>query len=521
MKQSLFILLLLIGAPTYSQETSTLILNNRAQQVFNEKQPIADQGNGYYLNPVLPGNYGDPSIVRIDKDYYLAKSTGSGFIMFHSRDLVNWKPVIRHTFSGDYTRIWAVDLQYFNGKFYLYMPIDNYPGKKQSAFGNFVTISEKPEGPWSEPVNLDLPVIDKPGYSAIDPGFVQTPEGKKFLYVSNGYMITLNNEGTKATSAPKKVYEGWQYPEEWNVECMCLESPKFFTRNGFYYLVSAEGGTSGPSTAHMTIVARSKSPEGPWINSPYNPLVRTYSIEEKWWHQGHGTIFEAADGSWWTIYHARLNDYTEIGRQVLLMPVDWTFDGWPVIKNSIPSSALIPMPSGDNIGTGIPLSDDFSSELPGMQWEFAKGQGQKLRFGGSKLIMEAEGDSHRNGTQISVGAVNISFEATVEVSSSSPEAWGGIDLGTDGIMTNGVTSTFSEAAAWRLLGSEIPAGKDGRIFLKIKNLKKDISFYYSVDGETWISFGKGLRSNGSYSIRLFAWGKGEIVFRNFKYHGLE
>jgi len=496
-------------------------LQAQPASVLTDKIPVADQGNGYYLNPVIPGNYGDPSIVRVDSDYYMAFSRGNGFIIWHSRDLVNWEPVTKHTFSGDYSMIWAVDLQYFNGKFHLYMPINNYPGKRDKAFGNFVTIAGKPEGPWSEPIDLELPVLDLPGYSAIDPGFIQTPEGKKYLYVSDGYYVKLNDDGTKAVSSPVQAYEGWQYPEEWNVECMCLESPKLFIKEGFYYLVSAQGGTSGPSTAHMTVVARSQSPEGPWINSPYNPITHTYSNDEKWWHQGHGTIYEAVDGTWWTIYHARLNGYTEMGRQVLLMPVEWTKDGWPVIKERIPSSALIPMPAGENIGGGLPLADDFSSTSPGIQWDIPKNMASLIKTGGGELAMDATGNDHRTGTFISTGAVNRSFEVTVEVTCSGKEAWGGIDLGTDGVMTNGLITTFSEAADWRKIGSEIALGHRGRVFLKIRNFRKDLSFYYSEDGVRWISFGKGLRPGNGYNIRLFAWGNGTVRFSDFRYAGLE
>ena len=161
---------------------------------------------------------------------------------------------------------------------------------------NMVMTAEKPEGPWSDPESLEIQAPEGIHFPAIDPGFVMTPEGKKYLYVSQGYVVELNDAGTKAVGTPRKVYDGWEYPAAWNVQCMCLESPKLFMKDGYYYLVSAEGGTSGPSTAHMTVVARSKSPVGPWENSPYNPLTHTYSPDEKWWQQGHGTIFKATDG---------------------------------------------------------------------------------------------------------------------------------------------------------------------------------------------------------------------------------
>lgn len=494
---------------------------SRAALVKAEKQPVADQQNGYYLNPVIAGNYGDPSLIRVEEDYYMAFSRGNGFILWHSRDLVNWRPVVRHTFKGDYSMIWAVDLQYFDGKFHLYMPINHFPGKNHSAFGNFVSIAENPEGPWSEPVNLEIPVPDTEGYAAIDPGLLMTPEGKKYLYVNHGYMVTLNREGTKATSSPEKVYDGWPIPEEWNVECMCLESPKFFYHHGFYYMVSAQGGTSGPSTAHMTVVARSVSPEGPWTNSPYNPLTRTYSVEEKWWHQGHGTIFEAADGTWWTVYHARLRDYPEIGRQTLLMPVEWTGDGWPVIKAGYPSGGLIPGPKGDDIGHGMVLSDNFSSDGLGIQWSAGKNHLPNIRSGDRKLVVNAVGNNHREGTSLSVGVVNTSFEVTVKIEIHGKSAWGGIALGNDGIMSNGVVSTFTEGPPWRMLGADIPVMDQGHIYLKIKNHRKDISFYCSDDGENWTGFGKGLRIHNSYHVRLFAWGKGQVIFSDFRYQGLE
>ena len=109
--------------------------------------------------------------------------------------------------------------------------------------------------------------------------------------------------------ALRKVYDGWQYPAEWETEGMWLESPKLFKRGGWYYLVSAEGGTAGPPTSHMVVVARSKSALGPWENSPYNPMVHTYSADEAWWSKGHGTIFDDADGNWYVVYHAYRNGF--------------------------------------------------------------------------------------------------------------------------------------------------------------------------------------------------------------------
>jgi beta-xylosidase len=456
----------------------------------------------------------------VELDYYMAFSRGNGFMIWHSRDLVNWQPLVRQTFPEGFNRVWAVDLQYFDGKFHLYLPINEFPGKTTVGFGNFVTIAQNPAGPWSDLINLE---IEPPHsrYAGIDPGFLQTPRGKKYLYVNHGYVVQLNDDGTKAITIPRKVYDGWEYPEEWNVQCMCLESPKLFYKDGYYYMVSAQGGTSGPSTAHMSVVARAETPVGPWANSPYNPLTKTYDIEEAWWHQGHGTILEAADGTWWTVYHARLNNYTEIGRQTLLMPIDWTDDGGPVTKASYPSWGLIPMPQGENVGHGMAFSDDFTSDTPGIQWGFDADDLDKLQFGRGQLVMKAKGSGHREGTSISLGVNNISFEITVQVEVPDEAAWGGIALGYDGIHSNGVTSTFTEGPVWRMTDAGIPAETPGLVYLKIKNYRKDLSFFVSNDGVNWSSLGRGLRVNSSYGVRLFAWGEGEVIFRNFSYQGLE
>ena len=81
------------------------------------------------------------------------------------------------------------------------------------------------------------------------------------------------------------VYNGWVYPKNWETEGddMYLESPKLLFKDGYYYMTSAEGGTAGPATSHMCVMARSKSIFGPWENSPYNPVVHTYSATDNWW----------------------------------------------------------------------------------------------------------------------------------------------------------------------------------------------------------------------------------------------
>lgn len=496
---------------------------DRASSVINEKQHIPDQGNGYYLNPIFPGNYGDPTIVRVKDDYYVAHSRGNGIMVWHSRDLVNWKPLVRHYLPKGFNTVWAIDVQYFNEMFHIYMPIRNYPNKEEGneRFGNFVIRAKNPAGPWSDPIQIEIPDPENGEWmSAIDPGFIQTPEGEKFLYVNHGWAVKLNIEGTKAVTPPKQYYDGWPIPDDWVVECKCLESPKLFYKDEYYYLVSAEGGTSGPSTAHMSVVARAKHPLGPWENSPYNPLHHTYSAEEAFWHQGHGTVFEDKDGNWWTIYHGRVKDYPEMGRPTLLMPIEWTKDGWPVQKNKYLSNSLIPKPSGEDVGHGLPLSDNFSSKNLNPQWSYNDAIKDQLEFGDGFLKMKATGIDSKIATSVSASAPNKSYEISVKLEGLTNGNVAGIRIGDEGILTDGKNVFFADAPTWRQRHSIYPINSK-TIWLKIINFRKDISFYYSIDGITWKKFDDSLRINASYNYSLFSDAKGKVVFSDFKYQGLE
>ena len=112
------------------------------------------------------------------------------------------------------------------------------------------------------------------------------------------------------------------------VETFAPEGPKIVRHRDYFYLVTAVGGTAGPPTGHMVIMARSLSIDGPWQNDPGNPVIRTASERGKWWSRGHATLFEGPGGGWWMIYHGYENGYWTLGRQTLLEPVTWSDDGW-------------------------------------------------------------------------------------------------------------------------------------------------------------------------------------------------
>jgi xylan 1,4-beta-xylosidase len=248
-------LLMVLAIACRSQQPSNTT-SGRLECIEGQRCP--DLGNDQYLNPILGGDYPDPSVLRIGKDYYMTHSCFEyvpGLLIWHSTDLVNWQPVCNalNEYIGS---IFAPDLIQHDSLFYIYFPVVKYEGDQMAGISNAVVTAPSPEGPWSSVVDLEV------GY--IDPGHVVDDEGKRYLHLSEGHMVELARNGLSVKGKPGKVYEGWEYPDSFCVEGFCLEAPK---------LTSAEGGTAGPATSHMVVSSRSETPWGSWEHSPFNPVV--------------------------------------------------------------------------------------------------------------------------------------------------------------------------------------------------------------------------------------------------------
>jgi xylan 1,4-beta-xylosidase len=485
---------------------------DRTAHVQAENQPRADRDDGTFRNPVLAGHYHDPSVVRVGADYYLTHCPD--LIMWHSRDLVNWRPIGRvdHGIKGD---IWAPELIHHQGLFYLYLPVRLTGEGTSLRFTNVVLTARDPAGPWSAPVDLKI--------GGIDPGHVAGTDGTRWLYVNQGRVVQLASDGLRVAGESRQVYTGWPIPDDWIVECHCLESPKLFRRGEWYYLVSAQGGTAGPSTSHMVVVARSKSPIGPWENDPRSPLLRTAKRSEPWWSQGHGTLIDAPDGSWWMLFHAIENSRRNLGRETLLLPITWTPDGWPRVPEGVHPDSVQRKPAGENVGHGLPLSDDFTSPTLGLQW---RSGAARIRTDDGALVLSGGGASILDATRTSLTPVNASFEITVEVELAGAAEAGLALTGAEGnngntaaaLRANGTVTSYVRGRGER--GTSPFEGP--RAHLRIRNVDQDIALFVSRDGATWRKFpwGSEISGNGVIRIALYATGGGEARFRRFSYRGL-
>ena len=501
-----------------------------------ENQRKADQGDGTYLNPIMAGDHPDPTILKDGDDYYLTFSsfeTYPGLIIWHSTDLVNWQPIgpALHRRLGS---VFAVDLCKVGDRYFIYMPIQptdegEIQGRKVQSW--VIYTDDIKSGKWSEPIylaNMDGP---------IDCGHVIGEDGKRYLFVSGIEYIQLTDDGLATVGAYRHALDPWRYPDDWITEAFAPEGPKMVKRGEYIYVTTAVGGTAGPVTGHMVVVARSKSIHGPWEQHPNNPIVRTVKRSEAWWSRGHATLFEGPTDKWYLIYHGYENDYRSLGRQTLLDPVEWTEDGWPVAVGGDLSEPL-PKPYPASVGVhGKPLSDDFSVSRMGTQWYFYKstnadaervtfGDGLRLRAKGTDVVSSAPLNCLIGDRDYDM-QVSIELEGKVEA---------GFLLFFDYKLYSGLGYTIADGLATYRNGENLFWWKmdklsGSHIDIRITRIDHTMSMYYRPHGTTeWTRHSLRFDVQGHdtnvtkelASLRpgLYAAGEGYATFRNFRYQAL-
>jgi beta-xylosidase len=496
-----------------------------------EGQRKADLGDGTFLNPILAGDHPDPSILKDGDDYYMTHSSFDaypGLLIWHSKDLVNWTPV-GPTLKKNVGSIWAPELCKHKGRYYIYLPA-KFPDNNTS----YVIWADKIEGPWSEPVDLKLPRY-------IDPGHVVDEKGVRWLFLSGGDRIQLAPDGLSTVGQPEHVYNPWRYPDDWDVEGFSPEGPKVMKRGEYYYLVTAVGGTAGPPTGHMVIVARAKSLAGPWEDDPKNPIVRTTDNSEKWWSRGHATLVEGPAGDWWTVYHGYENGFYTLGRQTLLAPVTWTKDGWFEVGGGDLSKPLPKPKGGKAVPHGMALSDDFSTDKYGVQWNFfdpKPGEHDRLSRAGGVMTLKGAGEAPSTGAPLIFVNGDQAYEIECEIE-IDPDTRAGLILFYDRQLYCGLGFDAKNFVTHQYgIERGRPSNPHGsKMLMRLRNDRHIVAFHTSGangeegGGKTWKRFDRGMEVSGyHHNVRggflmlkpgLYAAGKGSARFRNFKYRALE
>lgn len=335
-------------------------------------------------NPILPGFYPDPSICRAGDDYYIVNSSFSyspGVPVFHSRDLVNWEqvgyaldrkeqlPLTYEMISGG---IFAPTIRYHQGIFYMITT------NMSMGCVNFVVTAEHPAGPWS-----DMHIIQ--GADGIDPSLFFDEDGTCYYTGTTRFEDESGDrQGIWCSKLDIKEFKltGERHIIGTGAQCDASspEGPHIYKKDGYYYLMIAEGGTEH---YHAITISRSKDIFGPYENHQGNPILthrhlgRSYPI----CNAGHGDMIELPDGSWYMVLLASrlMNGYHKIlGRETFLAPVAWE-DGWPVVSpgtGKVEETYPAPnLPEQKLAGEGMTVladmvTDDFDKDTLGYVWNF-------------------------------------------------------------------------------------------------------------------------------------------------------
>lgn len=478
------------------------------------------QAQEMFTNPVLGGDHPDPTVVRVGEDYYMTHSSFDylpGLIIQHSRDLVNWEP-IGPALTDSLGSVWAPDICMFKGRYYVYFTVS----RGNDDFHNYVVFADSPYGPWSKPVDLHIG-----GW--IDPCHVyDEASGKRWLFLSGGHRIRLTDDGLSTIGNLEKVYAGWQIPSEWIVEGFALEGPKIKKIGDYYYYLNAEGGTAGPATTHMVVVARSKSIDGPWDNSPSNPLVHTYSSSEKWWSKGHGSLIDTADGKWWIVYHAYDKERINQGRQTLLEPVQLTADGWLDAPTAAAIDGPIVIPVAKQSQQYV-FSEQLANFRIGMEWKgLLDFRSSRFHVAGNSIAIQAQGKGIADASPLLFVAPDRNYEISARLSlEGASEA--GLILYYNSNFFAGIGCSEQENVCWRR-GERRSKGQHhlgSEFWLKLRFEDNCITGYLSKDGVQWSLQKWGIEVSGynhntlsgflSLLPGIYCSGSGMVTVSNFAY----
>ena len=357
---------------------STLLTS--AQTNYRSMVWSPDNGDGTYTNPVINADYSDPDVCvgASGEDYYLTASSFQcvpGLPILHSKDLVNWQIInyaLGNLYEGDEellqhfstpqhgAGVWAPSIRYHDGWYYIYWGDPDY--------GVYMVKTQDPAGKWEKP----LCVIRGKGY--IDTTPLWDDDGR--CYLVNGWansrskfasVLTvreMSDDGTKPIGQPVIVFDGN------GTENRTCEGPKFYKRDGWYWIMCPAGGVP----TGFQLAMRSKSPYGPYEHKIVLAQGKT-NINGP--HQG-GWVHTKAGEDWFLHFQ----DKEAYGRVVHLNPVDWS-SGWPIMgKNGEPVTTYKkPLTSHPSPLTSIvnPVeNDEFNAPVMGKQWQWHANYDEKF-----------------------------------------------------------------------------------------------------------------------------------------------
>ena len=511
-----------------------------------------------YNNPIIPGSYPDPSICRVGNDYYIVNSSFEyfpGLPIHHSKDLVNWNLIGYGLHRDDQCSgemnlvdvqtdggIHAPSIRYHDGLFYIITTNVYSPGPQQpTEMINFIITAEQVEGPWSNPHIIE-------GAPGIDPDIIfddgkvwyvgtHVPEKPNFNGEGEIWLQELDLDDWSLKGERYFLWRGALYYGTW------AEGPHIYKRNGFYYLLIAEGGTS---LEHAVMVSVSDNVKGPYVPNARNPILTSRHLSNDYWVNsiGHADLLELADGRWYMValgIRSEIDTYSNMGRETHLIPVtweeepfEWKYDKiekewsdlpdrerfeklrrvnyeWPVcspLTGRVERSFPLPFPASSQINKES-FRDNFDSETLNLEWNF-----RRVPQEGTYLINNKEGylrlfssknviENHKGCSLLGIRQIETDFEFSVKMlyNPSIPEVQAGVSLfqKDDNYLTFTIERDREQNIILKLVSKEqkkvplviqqtfIKSYNDSIIF-KVFSKNQSYKYYYSLDNGTNFNF---------------------------------
>ena len=352
-----------------------LFISQAAAQTYPSQVWSPDNGDGTYTNPVINADYSDPDVCvgSSGEDYYMTASSFQcvpGLPILHSRDLVNWEIInyalkdrlyegdsclIRHFSIPQHGNgVWAPSIRYHQGEYYIYWG--------DPDFGVYMVKTKDPAGQWSQP----LCVIRGQGY--IDTTPLWDDDGRCYLvnawansrakFASVLTVRELSADGTRAIGQPVIVFDGN------GTENRTCEGPKFYKRDGWYWILCPAGGVP----TGFQLAMRSKSPYGPY---EHKVVLAQGKTDINGPHQG-GWVHTKYGEDWFLHFQ----DKEAYGRVVHLQPVDWS-SGWPIMGKNGEPVVTYKKPRCEVQSTRFEISDEFNAPTLGLQWQWQANYDEK------------------------------------------------------------------------------------------------------------------------------------------------
>lgn len=494
-------------------------------------------------NPVLTGFHPDPSIVKAEGRYVIATSTFEWFpgVRFHtSNDLVTWSPAgyaltepeqLDLRGIPDSGGIWAPSLYWDNGTYTLVYTIVRTMEGKAKDLDNYIITAPSLEGPWSAPVYV--------GSRGFDASLFHSPDGKLYLvglrweHRANkpsfgGIQLQELDPATFERIGNPRVVHVSQRPE---ITSGLIEGPNLYYRNGWYYLLLAEGGTGWN---HGVRMARSRNIWGPY-EEDHNPVLTTRDLdplavarsghagESGGLHKaGHGELVETDTGHWYLVHLAsRPTEAAEgavclLGRETCLQPVEWTSDDWLRLAHGGHLPALdVPAPHTDASSTQAEsqtqrvhltpetLGDDWITlRAPANEtwttWTDRAHESPTLRITGRESLCSTFNQSliaHR------ITSPNVSLRATVTAQPTEPFHRAGMvayydttshifwHLTTDDNGRRVIAVEHRDATSENDTVLPVDPGQRGPVHLEVTVEGATVTAAMSTDGFNWIQLG--------------------------------